>query len=74
MENKAAQFLERYREIEEWVLNNLNISEMKELEQMPQYKGIRSIFCSLCVNFDWHIRYVCYYFLFSYICISLRLF
>lgn len=59
MENKAAQFLERYREIEEWVLNNLNISEMKELEQMPQYKGIRSnlAFCRLLRNllshYDW---------------------
>lgn len=59
MENKAAQFLERYREIEEWVLNNLNISEMKELEQMPQYKGIRSnlAFCRMLRNllshYDW---------------------
>lgn len=59
MENKAGQFLERYREIEEWVLNNLNISEMKELEQMPQYKGIRSnlAFCRMLRNllshYDW---------------------
>ena len=59
MENKAAQFLERYREIEEWVLNNLNISEMRELEQMPQYKGIRSnlAFCRMLRNllshYDW---------------------
>jgi CBS domain-containing protein len=59
MENKAAQFLERYREIEEWVLNNLNISEMRELEQMPQYKGIRSnlAFCrvlrNLLSHYDW---------------------
>lgn len=59
MENKAAQFLERYREIEEWVLNNLNVSEMKELEQMPQYKSIRSslAFCRLLRNllshYDW---------------------
>ena len=59
MENKAGQFLERYREIEEWVLNNLNVTEMKELEQMPQYKGIRSnlAFCRLLRNllshYDW---------------------
>jgi CBS domain containing-hemolysin-like protein len=59
MENKAGQFLERYREIEEWVLNNLNITEMKELEQMPQYKNIRSnlAFCRLLRNllshYDW---------------------
>ncbi len=59
MENKAGQFLERYREIEEWVLNNLNITEMKELEQMPQYKNVRSnlAFCRLLRNllshYDW---------------------
>lgn len=59
MENKAAQFLERYREIEEWVLNNLNVTEMKELEQMPQYKSIRSnlAFCrvlrNLLSHYDW---------------------
>ena len=59
MENKANQFLERYREIEEWVLNNLNISEMKDLEQMPQYKSIRSnlAFCRMLRNllshYDW---------------------
>ncbi|MBP5563661.1 MAG: hypothetical protein J6X51_06470 [Bacteroidales bacterium] len=59
MENKAGQFLERYREIEEWVLNNLNITEMKDLEQMPQYKNIRSnlAFCRLLRNllshYDW---------------------
>lgn len=59
MENKAGQFLERYREIEEWVLNNLNISEMKELEQRPQYKSIRSnlAFCrtlrNLLSHYDW---------------------
>ena len=59
MENKAAQFLERYREIEEWVLNNLNVTEMKELEQMPQYRSIRSnlTFCRLLRNilshYDW---------------------
>ena len=59
VENKAAQFLERYREIEEWVLNNLNVTEMKDLEQMPQYKGIRSnlAFCRLLRNllshYDW---------------------
>ena len=59
MENKAAQFLERYREIEEWVLNNLNITEMKELEQMPRYKAIRSnlAFCRMLRNllshYDW---------------------
>jgi CBS domain containing-hemolysin-like protein len=59
MENKAAQFLERYREIEEWVLNNLNVTEMKELEQMPQYKNVRSnlAFCRLLRNllshYDW---------------------
>lgn len=33
MENKDQQFLECYREIEEWVLNNLNVVEMKDLEQ-----------------------------------------
>jgi len=59
MENKAGQFLERYREIEEWVLNNLNVTEMKELEQMPQYKSLRSnlAFCRLLRNllshYDW---------------------
>ena len=59
MDNKAGQFLERYRETEEWVLNNLNVTEMKELEQMPQYKGIRSnlAFCRLLRNllshYDW---------------------
>ena len=59
MENKAGQFLERYREIEEWVLNNLNITEMKDLEQIPQYKNIRSnlAFCRLLRNllshYDW---------------------
>ncbi len=59
MENKANQFLERYREIEEWVLNNLNISEMKDLEQIPQYKSIRSnlAFCRMLRNllshYDW---------------------
>lgn len=59
MENKAGQFLERYREIEEWVLNNLNVSEMKDLEQMPQYKNVRSnlAFCRMLRNllshYDW---------------------
>ena len=59
MENKAGQFLERYREIEEWALNNLNVAEMKELEQMPQYKGLRSnlAFCRMLRNllshYDW---------------------
>ena len=59
MENKAGQFLERYREIEEWVLNNLNIIEMKDLEQMPKYKSIRSnlAFCRMLRNllshYDW---------------------
>ncbi len=59
MENKAGQFLERYREIEEWVINNLNITEMKDLEMMPQYKSIRSnlAFCRLLRNllshYDW---------------------
>ena len=59
MENKAAQFLERYREIEEWVLNNLNVTEMKELEQKSQYRSIRSnlTFCRLLRNilshYDW---------------------
>lgn len=59
MENKAEQFLERYREIEEWVLNNLHVMEMKDLEQKPQYKGIRSnlAFCRLLRNllshYDW---------------------
>ena len=58
-ENKAGQFLERYREIEEWVLNNLNVSEMKDLEQMSQYKNIRSnlAFCRMLRNllshYDW---------------------
>ena len=59
MENKAQQFLERYREIEEWVLNNLNVVEMKDLEQMPQYKSLRSnlSFCRIIRNllshYDW---------------------
>ncbi len=59
MENKAGQFLERYREIEEWVLNNLNVSEMKDLEQVPQYKNLRSnlAFCRMLRNllshYDW---------------------
>ena len=59
MENKAAQFLERYREIEEWVINNLNVTEMKDLEQKSQYKSIRSnlAFCRLLRNllshYDW---------------------
>ena len=51
--------MERYREIEEWVLNNLNVTEMKELEQMPQYKSLRSnlAFCRMLRNllshYDW---------------------
>ena len=51
--------MERYREIEEWVLNNLNITEMKDLEQMPKYKSIRSnlAFCRMLRNllshYDW---------------------
>ncbi len=51
--------MERYREIEEWVLNNLNINEMKDLEQMPKYKSIRSnlAFCRMLRNllshYDW---------------------
>ena len=59
MENKAQQFLERYREIEEWVLNNLNVVEIKDLEQMPQYKNLRSnlSFCRILRNllshYDW---------------------
>lgn len=59
MENKAQQFLERYREIEEWVLNNLSVVEMKDLEQMPQYKSLRSnlSFCRILRNllshYDW---------------------
>ena len=59
MENKAGQFLERYREIEEWALNNLNVTEMKELEQMPKYKSLRSnlAFCRVLRNvlshYDW---------------------
>lgn len=59
MENKAAQFLERYREIEEWALNTLNVVEMKDLEQMPKYKSVRSslAFCRLLRNllshYDW---------------------
>lgn len=59
MENKAGQFLERYRETEEWVINNLKVAEMKDLEQMPQYKGIRSnlAFCRMLRNllshYDW---------------------
>lgn len=60
MENKAEQFLERYREIEEWVLDNLRgVTEMKDLEQMPQYKSLRSnlAFCRLLRNllshYDW---------------------
>lgn len=59
MENKAGQFLERYRETEEWVLNNLKVADMKDLEQMPQYKSIRSnlAFCRMLRNllshYDW---------------------
>ena len=59
MENKAQLFLERYREIEEWVLNNLNVLDMKDLEQMPQYKSLRSnlSFCRILRNllshYDW---------------------
>lgn len=59
MENKAGQFLERYRETEEWVINNLKVAEMKDLEQLPQYKGIRSnlAFCRMLRNllshYDW---------------------
>ena len=51
--------MERYREIEEWVLNNLNITEMKDLEQIPKYKSIRSnlAFCRMLRNllshYDW---------------------
>ena len=51
--------MERYREIEEWVLNNLNITEMKDVEQMPKYKSIRSnlAFCRMLRNllshYDW---------------------
>ena len=51
--------MERYREIEEWVLNNLNITEMKDLEQLPKYKSIRSnlAFCRMLRNllshYDW---------------------
>ncbi len=58
-ENKAGQFLERYREIEAWVLDNLNVSDMKELETMPRYKSLRSnlAFCRLLRNllshYDW---------------------
>ena len=60
MENKAEQFLERYREIEEWVLDNLRgVTEMKDLEQMSQYRSIRSnlAFCRILRNllshYDW---------------------
>ncbi len=59
MENKAAQFLERYREIEEWVINNLNVSEMSDLERIPKYKNLRSnlAFCRILRNllshYDW---------------------
>ena len=51
--------MERYREIEEWALNNLNVTEMKELEQMSQYKSLRSnlAFCRMLRNllshYDW---------------------
>ena len=51
--------MERYREIEEWVLNNLNVVEMKDLEQLPRYKSIRSnlAFCRMLRNllshYDW---------------------
>ena len=51
--------MERYREIEEWVLNNLNVAEMKDLEQLPKYKTLRSnlAFCRLLRNllshYDW---------------------
>lgn len=60
MENKAQQFLDRYREIEEWVLNNLKVVEMKDLETMPKYKNIRSnlSFCrylrNLLSHHDWN--------------------
>lgn len=59
MENKAEDFLERYREIEEWVANNLNVSEIKELEMLPKYKHIKSklSFCrylrNLLSHHDW---------------------
>ncbi|MBR4136054.1 MAG: hypothetical protein IKU03_06575 [Bacteroidales bacterium] len=59
MENRAQQFLERYREIEEWVSDNLNIQDMKELEQIPRYHNIRSnlAFCRTLRNLlshrDW---------------------
>lgn len=59
MENRAYQFLERYREIEEWVSDNLNIQDMKELEQLSRYHSIRSnlAFCRTLRNLlshrDW---------------------
>ncbi|MBO7646664.1 MAG: CBS domain-containing protein [Bacteroidales bacterium] len=59
LENRANQFLERYREIEEWVADNLNVQDMKELEQMPRYHNIRSnlAFCRTLRNLlshrDW---------------------
>ena len=59
IENKAHQFLERYREIEEWVSDNLNIQDMRDLEQMPRYHNLRSnlAFCrylrNLLSHYDW---------------------
>ncbi len=59
LENRAYQFLERYREIEEWVADNLNIQDMRELEQIPRYHNIRSnlAFCRTLRNLlshrDW---------------------
>ena len=59
MENHAEKFLDRYREIEEWVVNNLKVSEMKDLETMPKYKNLKSnlSFCrylrNLLSHHDW---------------------
>lgn len=59
VDNKAEKFLERYRETEEWVINNLNIAEIKELESISKYKSLKSrlTFCrnlrNLLSHQDW---------------------
>lgn len=59
VDNKAEKFLERYREAEEWVINNLNIPDIKELEFIPKYKSLKSrlTFCrslrNLLSHQDW---------------------
>ncbi|MCR4965518.1 MAG: CBS domain-containing protein [Bacteroidales bacterium] len=56
MENKASEFFERYREIEEWVADHLNVREMKDLEKDPRFQNIRSnlIFCRKLRNLISH--------------------